>query len=105
MTTTTTTRSAPRRSELRSYTARGRRRRETLRNLAFLSPWLVGTGLFFIYPLLSTLYFSFTHYNGFSPPTFDGLQNWKYVFRDYQFFWPALRNTAMQHDWPILDLR
>ena len=59
-----------------AVTARSRRRRETLRNLAFLSPWLLGTGLFFVYPLVSTAYFSFTHYNGFSPPTFDGLDNW-----------------------------
>ncbi|MEO6511239.1 MAG: sugar ABC transporter permease [Nocardioides sp.] len=76
-----------------TYTARGRRRRETLRNLAFLSPWLLGTGLFFLYPLASTVYFSFTHYNGFGTATWDGLDNWKFVFRDYPFFWPALRNT------------
>ena len=69
------------------------RRRETLRNLAFLSPWLLGTGLFFLYPLASTVYFSFTHYNGFGAATWDGLDNWKFVFRDYPFFWPALRNT------------
>ncbi len=93
MSTTTTT--APRRAEPRPVTARSRRRRETLRNLAFLSPWLLGTGLFFVYPLVSTVYFSFTHYNGFSPPTFDGLQNWKFVFQDYPFFWPALRNTLV----------
>ena len=60
-----------------------------------MSPWLLGFGLFFVYPLLSTVYFSFTHYDGFSPPTFDGLQNWTYVFQDYPFFWPALRNTAL----------
>ncbi len=93
MTATTGTTSAPRRTEPRSFTARSRRRRETLRNLAFLSPWLLGTGLFFLYPLLSTVYFSFTKYNGFSPPTFNGLDNFRYVFRDYPFFWPALRNT------------
>ncbi|AKU18506.1 sugar ABC transporter permease [Luteipulveratus mongoliensis] len=70
-----------------------RRRRETLRNLAFLSPWLLGTGLFFFYPLVSSAYYSFTHYDGFGSPTFDGLSNWRFVFSDYPFFWPALRNT------------
>jgi multiple sugar transport system permease protein len=90
---TTTTTAAPRRTEPRPVTARSRRRKDALRNLAFLSPWLLGTGLFFVYPLLSTVYFSFTHYNGFSPPTFDGLDNWTFVFRDYPFFWPALKNT------------
>jgi multiple sugar transport system permease protein len=72
---------------------RARRRRETVRNLAFLSPWLLGTGLFFIYPLVSTVYFSFTHYNGFGSPTWDGLDNWRFVLRDYPFFRPALYNT------------
>ena len=91
--TATTTTAAPRRAGPPPVTARSRRRRETLRNLAFLSPWLLGTGLFFIYPLVSTVYFSFTHYNGFNAPTFVGLDNWKYVFRDYPFFVPALENT------------
>jgi len=72
---------------------RARRRRELAVTLAFLSPWLLGTGLFFVYPLTSTLYFSFTHYNGFGTPTWDGLDNWRFVLRDYPFFWPALRNT------------
>ncbi len=92
-TTTPTAATGRRRTEPRASTARGRRRRETLRNLAFLSPWLLGTGLFFLYPLVSTVYFSFTHYNGFGAATWDGLDNWRFVFRDYPFFWPALRNT------------
>lgn len=74
-------------------TLRGRRRRELVRNLAFLSPWLLGTGLFFIYPLLTTAYLSFTHYDGFTSPTWVGADNWRFVFRDYPFFWPSLRNT------------
>jgi multiple sugar transport system permease protein len=69
------------------------RRRERLRNLAFLSPWLLGTGLFFIYPLVTTAYLSFTKYDGFVSPTWNGLDNWRFVFRDYPFFWPAMRNT------------
>jgi multiple sugar transport system permease protein len=72
---------------------RARRRRDLVRNLAFLSPWLLGTGLFFLYPLVSTVYFSFTRYDGFTTPTFVGLNNWRYVFAHYPFFWPALRNT------------
>src|SRR3954466_14601784 len=93
MASTTSTAAAARRTEPHPVTARTRRRREALRNLAFLAPWLLGTGLFFIYPLLSTVYFSFTKYNGFSPPTFAGLDNYRYVFGSYPFFWPALRNT------------
>ncbi len=72
---------------------RRQRRRELLRNLAFLSPWLLGTGLFFLYPLATTAYLSFTRYDGFVSPVWNGLDNWKFVFQDYPFFWPAMRNT------------
>jgi len=77
----------------RPVTLRTRRRRDLVRNVAFLSPWLLGTGLFFLYPLVSTVYFSFTKYDGFTPPVYNGIDNWTYVFQDYPFFWPALRNT------------
>jgi multiple sugar transport system permease protein len=77
----------------RPVTLRTKRRRDFVRNVAFLSPWLLGTGLFFIYPLVSTVYFSFTKYDGFTPPVYNGLDNWRYVFQHYPFFWPALRNT------------
>ncbi|MEV0171904.1 sugar ABC transporter permease [Streptomyces sp. NPDC050803] len=70
-----------------------RRRRSALRTLAFLSPWLIGFGVFFAYPLISTAYFSLMKYDGFGTPEFRGLDNWTYVFSDYPMFWPALANT------------
>ncbi|MFE4858000.1 carbohydrate ABC transporter permease [Streptomyces sp. NPDC056670] len=76
-----------------TYTLRSKHRRSALRTLAFLSPWLIGFCVFFAYPLISTVYFSFTHYDGFGAAAFDGLKNWSYVFGDYPLFWPALRNT------------
>ncbi|MFI1102631.1 carbohydrate ABC transporter permease [Streptomyces melanogenes] len=76
-----------------TYTLRAKRRRAALRTTAFMSPWLIGFGVFFAYPLISTVYFSFTHYDGFTDPAFNGLKNWSYVFDDYPLFWPALRNT------------
>ncbi|MCX2179902.1 carbohydrate ABC transporter permease [Streptomyces sp. SKN60] len=76
-----------------TITLRSKRRRAALRTAAFLSPWLIGFAVFFAYPLVSTVYFSFMDYDGFRPPTFSGLTNWTYVFRDYPLFWPALRNT------------
>jgi multiple sugar transport system permease protein len=84
---------APTPAATRKAGLRRLRRRERLRNLAFLSPWLLGTGLFFLYPLAVTAYLSFTRYDGFLSPTWNGLDNWRYVFEDYQFFWPAMRNT------------
>ncbi|MEV0186033.1 sugar ABC transporter permease [Streptomyces sp. NPDC050625] len=76
-----------------THTLRSKRRASALRNAAFMSPWLIGFGVFFAYPLVSTVYFSFMKYDGFRPPVFDGLDNWTYVFSDYPMFWPALRNT------------
>ncbi|MCX5378314.1 carbohydrate ABC transporter permease [Streptomyces sp. NBC_00091] len=72
---------------------RAKHRRSALRTLAFMSPWLIGFAVFFAYPLLNTVYFSFTKYDGFRPPVFNGLANWSYVFTDYPLFWPAMRNT------------
>ncbi|MFG2328681.1 carbohydrate ABC transporter permease [Streptomyces sp. NPDC048604] len=75
------------------HTLRTKRRRSALRTAAFLSPWLVGFGVFFAYPLISTLYFSFMAYDGFQEPVFNGLENWTYVLADYPAFWPTMRNT------------
>ncbi|MFE3940894.1 carbohydrate ABC transporter permease [Streptomyces sp. NPDC059118] len=76
-----------------TYTLRSKRRRSALRTAAFMSPWLIGFCVFFAYPLISTVYFSFTDYDGFTDPVFSGLKNWSFVFNDYPLFWPALRNT------------
>ncbi|QKW27567.1 sugar ABC transporter permease [Streptomyces seoulensis] len=76
-----------------TVTLASKRRRAALRTLAFMSPWLIGFAVFFAYPLISTVYFSFLHYDGFNPPTWSGAKNWRYVFEHYPLFWPALRNT------------
>ncbi|MFE2596672.1 carbohydrate ABC transporter permease [Streptomyces sp. NPDC059396] len=74
-------------------TLRSKHRRSALRTAAFMSPWLIGFTVFFAYPLISTVYFSFMKYDGFNPPVWKGLGNWSYVFTDYPMFWPSLRNT------------
>ncbi|MFE1285289.1 carbohydrate ABC transporter permease [Streptomyces sp. NPDC058751] len=76
-----------------TVTLASKRRRSALVTLAFMSPWLIGFAVFFAYPLVSTVYFSFMHYDGFRPPTWSGTKNWTYVFENYPLFWPALRNT------------
>ncbi|MFD4835184.1 ABC transporter permease subunit [Streptomyces sp. SID4919] len=75
------------------YTLRAKRRKSALRTLAFLSPWLIGFTVFFAYPLVSTVYFSFMQYDGFAPPTWNGFDNWSYLFNDFPKFWPAMQNT------------
>ncbi|MFG1865174.1 carbohydrate ABC transporter permease [Microbispora bryophytorum] len=65
--------------------------RGNLRALLYLSPWLAGFAIFFVYPLVSTAYFSFQRYDLFTLEPV-GLLNWEYFFKD-QAAWTAIRNT------------
>ncbi|GAT67345.1 sugar ABC transporter permease [Planomonospora sphaerica] len=58
-----------------------RRRREGLRALVWLSPWLIGFAAFFLYPLAATVYFSFHRYDLFTLE-FVGLDNYRYLLTD-----------------------
>jgi multiple sugar transport system permease protein len=69
------------------------RRRRRLTVLAFMSPWIIGFGVFFGYPLVATVYLSFTHYDLLSPSRWVGLANYRYLFEDDKQVWPAVRNT------------
>lgn len=53
----------------------------------------MGFSVFFGYPLIATVYFSFMHYNQIKAPTFVGLRNWRYVLEQMPLFGPALWNT------------
>jgi multiple sugar transport system permease protein len=67
------------------------RRRFTV--LAFMSPWLVGFSVFVAYPLVATVYFSFTHYDLLSPARWIGLANYEYMFSEDRQIWSAVKNT------------
>lgn len=59
-------------------------RREQVWGWLFLSPWILGFLLFFLGPMIASLYFSFTNYNLARPgqTEFVGLANWAQMFRD-----------------------
>lgn len=59
----------------------------------FILPFVVVFLIFSVYPVLRTLYLSFTNYRGFGEATLIGLTNYKRVLAD-KFFWQALWNTA-----------
>ena len=50
--------------------------------LAFLSPWLAGVTIFFGYPLVMSVYLSFTHFDNLSAPKWIGLANYRYMLHD-----------------------
>jgi multiple sugar transport system permease protein len=58
-----------------------------------MSPWIVGFSVFFGYPLVSTIYLSFTHYDLLQPSRWVGLANYKYLFTGDKQIWPSVYNT------------
>ena len=67
------------------------RRRGTV--LAFLSPWIVGFLIFFGYPLIATVYYSFTRYDLINPPQFIGFDNYIRMFTTEPLVGTAAYNT------------
>jgi multiple sugar transport system permease protein len=67
-------------------------RRNLVNGLLFASPWIVGLGLFWVYPILASLYYSFTEFNAIQAPKWVGLQNFVALFAD-DLFWTAAYNT------------
>ena len=74
---------------------RRRRRRWRSRGvvLLFMSPWIVGFFAFTLYPTIASLYYSFTHYSLVDQPTWVGLDNYRFMVSDPNF-WLSLRNTV-----------
>lgn len=63
--------------------------KDTLRNPAtyflFILPTIALYGLFFLYPMFSSLFFAFTNWNGIDETGFVGLANFKTAFGDASF--------------------
>ena len=69
---------------------RGRRLRL---GLLFISPWIVGYCVFYLYPFLASLYYSFTRFTGIGNPVFTGLSNYSGLLHDSMFH-TAVFNTV-----------
>ncbi|NAZ86368.1 carbohydrate ABC transporter permease [Kineococcus indalonis] len=68
-------------------------RRERLTALAFIAPALLGFAVFYFWPTLRGLYFSFTEYDVFNRPVFVGLGNYRAILED-STFWNAMLVTV-----------
>ena len=70
------------------------RERRNLRNgLLFAAPWILGFFLLALYPLLMSIYYSFTEYNVVLPPVWIGAENYRELFFEDPLFWKSLYNT------------
>lgn len=68
-------------------------KKKTWTGLAFASPWLIGFLAFTLYPLLASLYYSFTSFNIFQAPEFIGMDNYAELMKD-DLFWKSVSNTV-----------
>ncbi len=63
--------------------------------LAFISPWIIGFLGLTLYPIASSLYYSFTTFSLFQPPTWVGLKNYIDLFTRDDKFYLSLSNTLV----------
>jgi len=68
-------------------------RRNLTSGLLFCSPAIAGLLAFTLYPVLSSLYYSFCNYPMLKPPVWVGLANYRTLFHD-PVFYTALYNTV-----------
>jgi multiple sugar transport system permease protein len=58
-----------------------------------MSPWIVGFMVFFGYPLVASVYLSFTHYDLLSHPRWVGTANYSFMLHTDPQIWNAVKNT------------
>jgi multiple sugar transport system permease protein len=67
-------------------------RQNLMKGLGFISPWIIGFAVFGLYPLGTSLYYSFCDYDVLNKPVFIGTLNYQDMVVD-SVFWKALYNT------------
>lgn len=70
------------------------KRRENLAGYLFASPWLFGLIVLGIFPILMSLYISFTNYDMISQMKWVGLENYRILLTNDDLFWKSLGNTV-----------
>ncbi len=60
----------------------------------FIAPAVLLFVIFVLGPLVASLYWSFTEYNGITAPKWVGLANYKNIFFNDPRFWTSIRNTV-----------
>lgn len=70
-----------------------KRKHDLIMGYIFVSPWIIGFFAFIIFPLITSLYLSFTRYDILSSPKLIGFANWVRMFTQDQRFWNATKAT------------
>jgi len=69
--------------------------REAHAGLLFVMPWVLSLLLFTAYPVLASMYFSFTDYNIVQSPRWIGMENYRTMLTDDPSFWKGVQNTGV----------
>lgn len=69
-------------------------KRDLRMGLLFASPWIFGFAIFLAYPVISSLFYSFTNYSVLRPPKWIGLANYQELAHD-DVFLLTLKNTLL----------
>src|SRR5215831_6665470 len=67
--------------------------RNQILGLLFVAPWLIGFLAFTAYPILASLYYSFTLYDIINAPQFIGITNFRFMFSEDPTFPIVIFNT------------
>ncbi|MFX3635758.1 MAG: carbohydrate ABC transporter permease [Candidatus Pristimantibacillus sp.] len=59
----------------------------------FSAPFIIGFLIFIVYPIFSSLYYSFTNYNLFEAPSWVGLDNYSKMFTEDDKYWKSVSVT------------
>ena len=57
-------------------------RKYTMYGIIFALPWMLGFLMFTVYPIIASIVYSFTDFNGFAIKEFVGVQNYVQFFTD-----------------------
>ncbi len=69
-------------------------KREARSGYLFASPWLIGFSAFLAFPIIASLYYSFTNYSILRSPKWVGVSNYRELLGD-EVFHQALKNTML----------
>ena len=79
----------------------GRKRRDAIAGYLFIAPAIIGLLLFVGYPMITSLYHSFTEWNGLTPAKWIGFGNYVEMFTDDPKFWPSVVVTLL---WVVVSV-
>ena len=69
-------------------------RDKQVKGVIFALPWVIGLGLFTLYPFAASMYYGFTDFSVLQAPAWIGATNFEEMAQD-TVFWKVLRNTLL----------